>query len=92
MKEQKPVFVVNSVLPNTNYGTILLKGQPASTGDWMTGLFEGKIDALKGAPPSKSSLSTRKNTVTDIYTRMVCGCSGYSQTTCCCSDQSRCSE
>ncbi|KAE9363654.1 NAD(P)-binding protein [Stipitochalara longipes BDJ] len=51
VKERKPQFVVNAVLPNANFGKILVKGQPASTGDWVTSLFKGNIDALKNAPP-----------------------------------------
>jgi hypothetical protein len=51
VKEQKPGFVVNAVLPNANFGKILVKGQPASTGDWVTTLFKGNTDSLKNSPP-----------------------------------------
>jgi nucleoside-diphosphate-sugar epimerase len=53
VKEQKAGFVVNSVLPNANFGKILVKEQPASTGDWVTSLYKGNIDAVKGVPPRK---------------------------------------
>lgn len=51
VKEQKPAFTVNAVLPNANFGKILVKGQPASTGNWVTTLFNGNTDALKNSPP-----------------------------------------
>ena len=54
VKEKNPHFVCNTVLPNANFGTILVKGQPASTGEWVTGLYKGDTESLKGVPPRKS--------------------------------------
>jgi nucleoside-diphosphate-sugar epimerase len=51
VKEQKPHFVCNAILPNTNFGKILLKGQPASTGNWIVNLYKGNVEALQGIPP-----------------------------------------
>jgi len=75
VKEQKPGFVVNAVLPNANFGKILVKGQPASTGDWVTTLFNGNTDALKNSAPREQR---RKMQVEELLTvlRMVCGCPG----------------
>lgn len=53
-KEKKPQFVVNTVLPNANFGTILDKNLSASTGSWVTELYKGKkqeIDARKFSWP-----------------------------------------
>ena len=35
VREHKPGFVLNTVLPNTNFGEILSDKQPASTGSWV---------------------------------------------------------
>ena len=53
-KEQKPGFVLNTVLPNTNFGEILSDKQPASTGGWPKKLYYGDIDAVKDIPPQWS--------------------------------------
>jgi nucleoside-diphosphate-sugar epimerase len=44
--EQKPNFVVNAVLPNCNFGKILVKGQPVSTGRYPIELFKGNIGPI----------------------------------------------
>ncbi|KAK4694394.1 hypothetical protein P7C71_g3180, partial [Lecanoromycetidae sp. Uapishka_2] len=51
VKEKKPNFVLNTVLPNTNMGEILHENQPASTGAWVKGIYEGSIDHIKDIPP-----------------------------------------
>ena len=38
-KEKKPKFVVNAVLPNTNFGEVLSDKQPASTGAWIPTIY-----------------------------------------------------
>ena len=53
VKEHKPHFVVNAVLPDTNFGLILDKNLPASTGDMVKGLYNGKEQHL---PPRKFPL------------------------------------
>lgn len=50
-KDRKPGFVLNTVLPNANMGTILSDKQPASTGNWVRALYKGNIDAVKDIPP-----------------------------------------
>jgi nucleoside-diphosphate-sugar epimerase len=47
MQEEKPAFVLNTVLPNCNIGRILSKEQPASTGGWYKGMWEGDAEMLK---------------------------------------------
>ncbi|TVY81218.1 Aldehyde reductase [Lachnellula suecica] len=46
VKEKKPHFVVNTVLPNCNFGTILDKNLSASTGDFARSLFKGEKQTL----------------------------------------------
>lgn len=58
VKEQKPGFVVNSILPNCNLGRILVKGQPASSGQIAISLFEGRKERLESFPPRESGLSS----------------------------------
>ncbi|KAI4219184.1 MAG: hypothetical protein L6R36_008512 [Xanthoria steineri] len=47
MREEKPAFIFNAVLPNCNIGRILSKEQPASTGGWYKKLWEGDAETLK---------------------------------------------
>ena len=56
VKEHKPGFVLNTVLPNTNFGEILSEKQPASTGAWVKSIYNGNLDAVKGVPPQWSKL------------------------------------
>lgn len=58
VKEQKPSFVANAVLPNANFGKILIKGQPASTGGWVIQLYNEGSGPLKDFPPRKSHPET----------------------------------
>ncbi|PFH62484.1 hypothetical protein XA68_13386 [Ophiocordyceps unilateralis] len=54
MQEEKPSFVLNTVLPNCNIGRILSEDQPASTGGWYKKLWEGDeeiLDLLWNFPP-----------------------------------------
>lgn len=53
VKEQKPHFVVNAVLPNANFGKVLVKGMPASTCGWVHALYHGSKAPLEGVPPRK---------------------------------------
>ena len=57
VKEQKPGFILNTVLPNTNFGEILSDKQPASTGGWVKKIYDGGFDALKDIPPQWSKRS-----------------------------------
>jgi len=51
VKEKKPGFVANAILPNLNLGKILVKGQPASTCGWLVALYNGDIGPFKNFPP-----------------------------------------
>jgi nucleoside-diphosphate-sugar epimerase len=52
VKEQKPHFVCNAILPNCNFGKVLVKGIPISTGAMPLKVFDGEInDILKSFPP-----------------------------------------
>jgi len=53
VKEQQPEFIANAVLPNANFGKILVKGQPASTGNWPKSLYEGNTELLEDIRPRK---------------------------------------
>ncbi|PPJ54322.1 hypothetical protein CBER1_06129 [Cercospora berteroae] len=46
MKEEKPSFILNTVLPNCVIGRILSSKLPASTGGWYKGLWDGNADDL----------------------------------------------
>ena len=53
-KEQKPHFVCNAILPNCNFGKILVKDMPASSGGFIKLYYEGNIiDTIKYFPPRK---------------------------------------
>jgi len=52
VKEQKPHFVCNTVLPNCNFGQILVPEQPASSASWPKALYNGQVDdIMKALPP-----------------------------------------
>lgn len=51
VKEKKPGFVLNTVLPDTNMGEILHESQSTSTGGWTKAVHDDKFDHLKGVPP-----------------------------------------
>ena len=55
VRENKPNFVLNTVLPNANFGQILdPKNQSGSTASMVRDLFHGKLTAfIKGLPPRK---------------------------------------
>ena len=52
MKEKKPGFVTNAVLPNCNLGEVFnLKKQSSPTPGWVISLYKGDLESLKGVPP-----------------------------------------
>lgn len=57
VKERKPGFIVNAVLPNFNMGEIFSENQPASTGAFVKKIFEGNLEAVKDLPPNGWSMS-----------------------------------
>jgi hypothetical protein len=55
VKEQKPHFECNAILPNANFGPILDKSQDASTAGWIRDVFiKGFAPQLEAIPPRKS--------------------------------------
>lgn len=57
MKQQKPHFVLNSVLPNTNFGPAYSRKQQGwgSTDSMLKSLYDGKADDAFSDPPRESS-------------------------------------
>lgn len=51
VKDRKPSFTVNAILPNTNMGEILSEKQPASSGAWVKDIYNGQLDKVKWIPP-----------------------------------------
>jgi hypothetical protein len=55
VEEQKPHFICNAILPNCNFGKILVKGQPVSTPAFIITLYnESETPELKSFLPRKS--------------------------------------
>ena len=53
MRVMKPGFVLNTVLPNMNFGAVLNDKLPRSTGSFITQIHEngGELGYLKSFPP-----------------------------------------
>ncbi|KAJ8064202.1 hypothetical protein OCU04_006551 [Sclerotinia nivalis] len=51
VKEEKPGFVANAVLPDTCMGLILDPTQDASTGGWVRNLYKGDNSEMLNLPP-----------------------------------------
>lgn len=51
MNCEKPGFVLNTILPNSNFGQIFSAQQPASSGGLVRKAYYGDITALKNLPP-----------------------------------------
>lgn len=73
VKEKKPQFKANTILPNANFGPILdPKNQQGSTGGWHTGVLQGQIKGLSaGIPPQyfvavKDTAKMHAAVVTDL--------------------------
>jgi hypothetical protein len=66
VKEQKPSFVTNSILPNANFGTILSKGEVVTTAKWVKSGYDGDIDYVKGIPPCKFRLYFGPTSLADL--------------------------
>jgi hypothetical protein len=56
VKEQKPHFVTNAILPNANFRARLEESQIASTSAWVLGIFRGSAEHTKDVPSRKSTL------------------------------------
>ncbi|KAK9324377.1 hypothetical protein V1517DRAFT_336838 [Lipomyces orientalis] len=50
MKEHQPGFVFNTVLPNTNWGRVLLPQTGGSTGNMLRGLLKGNKSGMQSPP------------------------------------------
>jgi nucleoside-diphosphate-sugar epimerase len=57
MKEEKPAFSMNAIMPNTTFGPILDPAQATSTAGMLKGLFESNWAAFSGILPRKSSFT-----------------------------------
>lgn len=55
VKDEKPHFRVNAVLPDLNLGEILSLEGSLSTGNWVRMVFETGTDFVKFLPPRKFS-------------------------------------
>jgi nucleoside-diphosphate-sugar epimerase len=53
VKEQKPDFVANAILPNANFGGRLEESQTASTSAWILDIFRGHAEYTKDIPSRK---------------------------------------
>ena len=51
VKEQRPDFVLNTVLPDMVFGPLLWKDQSASTGEFPQQAFKGDLSTLTSLPP-----------------------------------------
>ena len=51
VKEEKPSFTLNTVLPNANFGEILSGQQATSTGNWVRSVYKGDFASLEGVQP-----------------------------------------
>ena len=51
VKEERPGFVLNTVLPNSNFGQIFLAQQRASSGTLVRKAYYGGITGLKNMSP-----------------------------------------
>merc|ERR1711939_904195 len=52
VKEHKPHFTVNTILPNANFGKILdPEQQHGSTAGWIRMAYTGKFEPVKDLPP-----------------------------------------
>ena len=78
MKEKKPAFLMNAIMPHAIFGPILDHAQAASTAGMLKGLFEGNWAAFSGILPRKSSFTCSSiECVTNsvfYYYRMGCRC------------------
>ena len=55
MKEEKPRFTFNTVVPNSNFGTILLPGS-GSIARWLIALWNNDLSNFKRIAPRASYL------------------------------------
>jgi len=51
VKEHKPTFTLNTIIPDTNFGPLLDSEQAGSTAGWVRQAFKGDLQMLKQLPP-----------------------------------------
>jgi nucleoside-diphosphate-sugar epimerase len=54
VKEKKPHFECNTILPNANFGPILEKSQDASTAGWVRTIFNSGFNPLLEQIPPRT--------------------------------------
>lgn len=54
VEENKPGFVLNTILPAANFGPTLIPDQYALTASWVTAPYKGDASGLVYVPPRKS--------------------------------------
>lgn len=60
-KEHNPHFTVNTILPNANFGEILVpEHQRASTAGWIKAAYTGNFDKVKMIPPRECGCRGRR--------------------------------
>ena len=67
MKEEKPHFVANAILPNWNIGRILAKSPPTTSGWCTKQLFDGNLKPLEGIPPREPSPFLKRIASADVF-------------------------
>lgn len=60
VKDEKPGFVLNTILPNANFGPPIIKGDTPSTLGWLKVVYDGELGML--GQLSRKSYSTCKFT------------------------------
>lgn len=65
VKEEKPHFRANAILPDATIGEVLSSQGSLSTGAWIRMVFENGVDFVKQLPPGKS-LHFRNNIITEL--------------------------
>jgi nucleoside-diphosphate-sugar epimerase len=56
IKEEKPGFAMNTIMPNCTFGPMLDPAQPASTAGMLRELYKGNWPAFSGIVPRKSNI------------------------------------
>jgi len=75
VKEEKPQFVLNTIMPNANFGPVLDKNS-ISTAGWVTALYENTLsDGLKSVAP-QWFVNTRDDALLHLATLLVESCKG----------------
>lgn len=60
VEKKRPHFIANAILPSVIFGSILVKGMPSSTADFVTALYNGNRKPLELLEPREFSCSFLK--------------------------------